>query len=272
MAYDWRTELPGISAVHAEDCPRRNGGACICGPLGYRAGIVDPDSGRRSLSPQFDSVAEAQAWQLDQHEAAAAASSVPETGSQLGAVIDDFLLAAENGSTRDRNGQPYPPERLRQLRGALSYVDSALGSTPIEDVRHRHVQAMLEQLRSSGVTNDRLTSIAAALRSLYAYAVQRDLVGFSPVVELDLPDPAQVTPPSWNGTPMVPTTSTPVPTTYDTLSGALAQMPAEQRAHEPTYGGGIPAAMPIERVMWWAVRVVVLLFALIALVLVAESV
>jgi hypothetical protein len=267
MAYDWRTELPGIFAVHADDCPRRNGGACICGPLGYRASIVDPDSGRRSLSPQFDTVAEAQSWQLDQHETAVAASTVPHDASQLGAVIDDFLLSAENGSARDRDGQPYAPERLRQLRGALSYVDSALGSTPIEDVRHRHVQAMLEQLRSSGVTNDRLTSIAASLRSLYAYAIQRDLVGFSPVVELDLPDPAQLAPSgTWNGTP------TPPPTAYDTLSTALAHGPEEQRAYEQNYGANVLAAMPAERLMWWAVRVVVLLFALIALVLVAESV
>jgi Phage integrase, N-terminal SAM-like domain len=198
---------------------------------------------------------------------------VPTDGSQLGAVIDEFLLAAEQGTARDRAGRPYPPERLRQLRGALSYVDSALGSTPIEDVRHRHVQAMLEQLRASGVTTDRLTSIAAALRSLYAYAIQRDFVGYSPVVELGLPSAEESFEPGYqpqfaerNG-----------PTAYDTLSGALASVPPVERQPPPRpyaeqgfseFGN----AMPIERVMWWAIRVVVLLFALIALVLVAESV
>jgi hypothetical protein len=279
MAYDWRTELPGIFARHADNCPRRNGGFCICGPLGYRASIVDPETGRRSLSPDFETVAEAQAWQRDQHEAAVASNGVPLNRSDLGAVIDEFLQAAEDGTARDRNGAPYPPERLRQLRGALSYVDSALGTTPLEDVRRRHVQAMLEQLRASGVTTDRLTSIVAALRSLYAYAIQRDLVGYSPVVELGLPELDQPEP----GDPSEPQRA-PSPAAFDTLSGALARMPQveEQPGSSPQYTGqqyAVPApaesqygAMPIERVMWWAVRVVVLLFALIALVLVAESV
>jgi hypothetical protein len=280
MPYDWRTELPGIFARHADNCPRRTGGFCICGPLGYRASIVEPETGRRSLSPDFETVAEAQAWQRDQHEAVVASNGVPVNRSDLGAVIDEFLQAAEDGSARDRSGAPYPPERLRQLRGALSYVDSALGSTPIEDVRRRHVQAMLEQLRGTGVTTDRLTSIAAALRSLYAYAIQRDLVGYSPVVELGLPEPDQ-----WEPTDPSDPQRSPTPGPYDTLTGVMAQMPqpAEHSSPNPQFPGRPPAepqyderqyvnAMPIERVMWWAVRVVVLLFALIALVLVAESV
>jgi hypothetical protein len=310
MAYDWRTELPGVFARHADDCPRRDGEPCICGPLGYRASIVDPDTGRRTLSPDFASVAEAQAWQRDQHEAALASSVVPSSSNELGAVIDDFLQEAEDGRARERNGGPYPPERLRQLRGALSYVDSALGSTPLEDVRRRHIQAMLEQLRASGVTADRLTSIASSLRSLYAYAIQRDLVGYSPVVELGLPEPDDFAP--RNG--FDPSGTQP---SYDTLSAAMARpQPEEQRPYTdystgqyptgqyptgqyPTgqypsgqYGamphgngqegtgqfayqngnGNVLNAMPVERIMWWAIRLIVLLFALIALVLVAESV
>jgi hypothetical protein len=261
MAYDWRTEVPGIFARHADNCPRRDGGFCICGPLGYRASVVDPETGRRSLSPEFETVAEAQAWQRDQHESAKASNGMPVNGAELGAVIDEFLQDAEDGRAHDRNGNSYPPERLRQLRGALSYVDSALGSTNIEDVRRRHVQAMVDQLQAAGVTSDRVTSITAALRSLYAYAIQRDLVGYSPVVELSLPAPDELEPRD-NGAVHA--------LTPDTLSGMLAQVP--QVAQEPEPQRYIPDAMPMERVMWWAVKVVVLLFALIALVLVAESV
>jgi hypothetical protein len=274
MPYDWRTELPGIFARHADGCPRRQGGFCVCGPLGYRASIVDPDTGRRSLSPDFDSVAEAQAWQRDQQEAARASNGIPVNGLELGAVIDEFLQAAEDGRARDRNGDSYTPDRLRQLRGALSYVDSALGSTSLEDVRRRHVQAMLDQLRAAGVTADRLTSIAASLRSLYGYAIQRDLVGYSPVVELALPEPDEFE-------PQLDPQATPQASGPDTLSGVMARMarfeeerapPVPPPAPAPAPAGYYPNAVPIERVMWWAVRVVVLLFALIALVLVAESV
>ncbi len=70
MPHDWRTELPGVFARHADTCPRRNGGVCVCGPLGYRAGVSDPETGERILSPAFERVADAQAWQRyqDDHE------------------------------------------------------------------------------------------------------------------------------------------------------------------------------------------------------------
>ncbi len=261
MAYDWKTEVPGVFARHADDCPRRDGGPCICGPLAYRASVVDPDTGRRSLSPEFETVAEAQAWQRDQHESVKASNGVPVSDAELGAVIDEFLQDAEDGRARDRNGNPYSPERLRQLRGSLSYVDSALGSTNLEDVRRRHVQAMVDQLRGAGVTTDRVTSITAALRSLYAYAIQRDLVGYSPVVELSLPEPDELEASDNGAGHALPT---------DTLNRVLAQPPRVEE--EPELQRNIPTAMPMEQVMWWAVKVVVLLFALIALVLVAESV
>jgi hypothetical protein len=261
MAYDWRTEVPGIFARHADDCPRRDGGLCICGPLGYRASVVDPESGRRSLSPEFETVAEAQAWQRDQHESVKASNGVPLNGAELGAVIDEFLQDAEDGRARDRNGNPYSPERLRQLRGSLSYVDSALGSANLEDIRRRHVQAMVDQLGSAGVTTDRVTSITAAMRSLYAYAIQRDLVGYSPVVELSLPGPDELEPSENGAVHGMPN---------DTLSGVVVR--AQRAEEEPELQGDTPTAMPMEQVMWWAVKVVVLLFALIALVLVAESV
>jgi hypothetical protein len=264
MAYDWRTEVPGIFARHADTCPRRDGGLCTCGPLGYRASVVDPETGRRTLSPEFETVAEAQGWQRDQHETVRASNGMPVSGAELGAVIDEFLQDAEDGRARDRSGKPYPPERLRQLRGALSYVDSALGSTDIEDVRRRHVQAMVDQLQAAGVTADRVSSITSAMRSLYAYAIQRDLVGYSPVVELSLPDPDEL---EQTGNGAVPEHAL----SGDTLSGVLVRPPgvAQEEADLDRYSQQV---MPMERVMWWAIKIVVLLFALIALVLVAESV
>jgi hypothetical protein len=262
MAYDWRTEVPGVFARHADACPRRDGGACICGPLGYRASVVDPETGRRTLSPEFATVAEAQAWQRDQHETAKTSNGMPVSGAELGAVIDEFLQDAEDGKARDRDGNPYSPERLRQLRGALSYVDSSLGSTEIEDVRRRHIQAMVDQLQSAGVTADRVTSITAAMRSLYAYAIQRDLVGYSPVVELSLPDPDEFEP-IGNGRAQHALPP-------DTLSNVIGRQRFQNEEVELDRLSA--TVMPMERVMWWAVKIVVLLFALIALVLVAESV
>jgi hypothetical protein len=314
------------------------------------------NTNRRSLSPMFETLPEALAWQRDQ--------VVSQNGSHpqvdrvdLGALIDEFLQAVEDGTARDPRGQPYTRESLRALRGALSYVDSELGPMAAQDVRRRHVQGLVTQLRTSGLAPARISAIVDAMNALYSYAIRRDLVGFSPVVELDLleseqpvhaasqtstetpgpwgmgvPWPAQPpgvdpwTPPPFDATadpggthpfpppPADPSTpppfATPGPWTpppfaapgapptqqfqypppgYPTGAYPAAGYPTPQPAPAPT--GGYPAA-PFttmfgtpgqapnadydstmqERWLWWTVRIVVIVFVLIALVLVAESV
>jgi hypothetical protein len=281
-------------------------------------------------------------------------------------LIDEFLQAVEDGLAGGRN----PRENVRALRGALSYVDSELGTMDIQDVRRRHIQALLDQLRSSGLADARIHSVVDALHALYAYALQRDLVGFSPVVELELPQsqngvahtengvysengvPHAYAPPDagarggtsgdlwtapppasdpWTPPPYSPPTAgdpwTPPPHTPPTVGDpwtpppytappfsqppfAVPPPPPQQHPYGPpgypsdgfappyqqttppywaadratgffssTLGAVPPPngqaqydATMQERWLWWTVRIVVIVFVLIALVLVAESV
>lgn len=77
MPYDLRTELVGILGRHADDCPAREGQACRCGPLGYHAGIWDWQEARWVLSPQFNRIDEARAWQREANRLADGADSHP---------------------------------------------------------------------------------------------------------------------------------------------------------------------------------------------------
>jgi hypothetical protein len=139
---------------------------------------------------------------------------------------------------------------------------------------------------------------------VYAFAVRRDLVGFSPVVELDLYDTERVPPsttgphpsfPPFHGTgpgspgtqpPFVPPVAgwTPPPfapqnypsggfvppqPTATNGSGPLSGMFAAPGPASPD--ANYDATMQ-ERWLWWTVRIIVIVFVLIALVLVAESV
>ena len=187
MAYDWNTELPGVFSRHADNCPVRDGGECTCGPLGYRASVREWDSNRRTISPTFENIQEAMAWQRDQTARQDAARGLAADRGELGALIDEFLQAAEDGMVRDGSGNPYTRDGVRALRGALSYVDSELGTMDVQDVRRRHIQSLLDQLLTAGLAPARINGVAAALDSLYGYAIQRELVGFSPVVSLRLP-------------------------------------------------------------------------------------
>jgi hypothetical protein len=382
VAYDWKTELLGVFSRHADSCPVRDGGECTCGPLGYRASVREWDSNRRTVSPTFETVHEALAWQRDQMAHQDASRGLAVERGELGALIDEFLQAAEDGMVRNGDGGPYSRDGVRALRGALSYVDSELGTMDVQDVRRRHVQALLDQLRGAGLAAARIRAVAHALDSVYGYAIQRELVGFSPVVALQLPEsengvayavpppaatssvpasegaavdaagpdpaeqaddvqaaeypapPAYPTPPpgpyatppgSWPwptppgayppppgpyatppGPYAAPPGAYPPPGPYATPPGAYPTPPGAYPTpppYPPPYTGyatpypapatppagqsgiasaifGAPAASPDadydstmqERWLWWTVRIVVIVFVLIALVLVAESV
>ena len=344
MTYDWKTELPGIFSRHTDNCPVRDGGECTCGPLGYRASIRDWETNRRTVSPMFETLPEALAWQQD--EVVSQNGSRPAVDrTELGALIDEFLQAAEDGMVRDPRGQRYAREGIRALRGALSYVDSELGPMAAQDVRRRHVQGLVTQLRGAGLAPERIVEVVNALSALYSYAIRRDLVGYSPVVELELPragqsvpqtvpppanaeapgswttgdpwtaPPPQVGPP-WTPPPFDAHTDPQTPPPYtapgngwpppyatygDPRTGTQFEMPGyatggftTPSAVPPTNGYGTapvstapfsamfgaPGTVPDanydatmqERWLWWTVRIIVIVFVLIALVLVAESV
>lgn len=328
MSYDWKTDIPGITSRHADQCPIGDGQECTCGPEGFRASTRDRFGNRSMASPTFGTVLEALMWQRDQ----VASHNEPQSAAArtvVGALIVDFLQAAGAGMAPDAHGQRYGPESLHALRGALSYVDSEFGAMAADEVRRYHVQGLVDQLRGAGVDGTRITAVVDALNQLYSYAIRRGVVGFSPVVELDLPVAgtgmpyvaAQTPPnfPSTNGHWM-----SPVPQTPWEPNGPYGQWPdprASQLLQTAAPGGFNPADQPgasgyssggfmppqtapppagingtgsgffsgpfdtprsapdanydatmQERWLWWTVRIIVIVFVLIALVLAAESV
>jgi hypothetical protein len=234
VPYDWRTEWPGVFARHADSCPVRSGGTCTCGPLGYRASVRDPRTGRRSLSPELRTLPDAQTWAYDQQIALLTAQQAGSTDGQLGSVIDDFLGAAESGLARDAAGIPYTGERLARLRSALGHVDAEIGTMPIEDVRRRHLQSLIDQLYASGLGIGQIGETVDALSSLYVYAVQRELVDFSPVVQLRSPGDGSATPPPVPHQTPMQTHQTPIPTPPQATT--VAWQPPNGY-EQPTYNG-----------------------------------
>jgi hypothetical protein len=215
-------------------------------------------------------------------------------------------------------------------------------------------------LNGSGVVPARVTSVTAALADLYTYAIRRELVGFSPVVELELPQttngvpkgvpvppqapvaapaptPVEAPPPNWTTGPLAapPQVGPPwTPHSFDAYGHPSGELPQPPQAappvppppfpppaypqgytgtypppYDPAYATSrqfTPPPTPVpygyesgsvtglfgqptqagnpgnpaasydatmqERWLWWTVRIVVIVFVLIALVLVAESV
>jgi hypothetical protein len=355
VAYDWTTdENPG----------RPRGSRPGVGDPGTNLRIVIPDRGsgrHRRLDdekqpPEFGSwwgaagskatVFGEQAGQQDPFDDSDAPTDPPVDRLVLGDLIDEFRQAAENGVALDLWGAPYQGEGLRTLKDALSRIDAELGEMSVHAVRRAHVQQLVSDLRSAGVAPARISALVDTLTALYSFAIRRDLVGFSPVVELDLRDtervspsmglqtgfpppnaagpgtpapfsppvegwaPPPVAPPSagWTPPPFSPPAAgwTPPPgvppgagwTPPPFSPPAAGWTPPPYAAQNYSSGGFVPPQQPFpngsgplsgmlrdptvsdgnydatmqERWLWWTVRIIVIVFVLIALVLVAESV
>jgi hypothetical protein len=63
VPYELRTDLLGVVVRHAGECPARDGRACRCGPLGFRAGVWDWDADRWVFGPLVSTAADAREWQ-----------------------------------------------------------------------------------------------------------------------------------------------------------------------------------------------------------------
>jgi hypothetical protein len=259
VAYSWRTKWPGIVAQHADHCPARDGADCTCGPIGYRANVEDPESGEPVLSPTLDTLAEARAWRHEQRQAFEAWSAAAEERPTVDAVGEELLAAAARGSARDRYGRRFDPEGLRGLRWALTgHVHEEIGTMAIAEVRTRHVQALVDRLDAGGLSQRRVDGIVHALQTLFAYAEERELVHGSPAEALALPGDEAL----HAGAGLA--TTGPVPAAE--VATAPVAAPAAVSPATPTVG------MLPEQVIWTCLKAVTLMFVLIALVLVAESV
>ncbi|HEX6715395.1 MAG TPA: hypothetical protein VF066_18530 [Thermoleophilaceae bacterium] len=174
-------------ARHDSNCQLRFGGECTCEQVTYRASAKGPDQHSRLLSPELGSAIEARDWLRDQRARLTAAIAVAAEGPSVATVIQEFLAAAERGEARDRSGAEYTRTRLSQIRGGLAYVEAEIGELPLQAVRRRHVQGLVDELHGAGLSSERIIETVSSFRDLFIYAIQRDLVDFNPIVQLRLP-------------------------------------------------------------------------------------
>jgi len=106
------------------------------------------------------------------------------SNEELGSVIADFLDGARAGVVRSPGGSPYTSAQLRELRGALTHVTSELGDRDVAELRSRDVRGLVAELGDAGLSPERTAAIVDALRSVYAYAMERGMVTTSPLVGL----------------------------------------------------------------------------------------
>jgi hypothetical protein len=206
----------------------------------------------------------------------------------VSAAVDEFVESAEAGRALNRSGRPYKPSALRDLRGILEYhVAQDLGDLPLRDVRREHVQALVDRLGADGLSESRIRSVISALRALYGYAIERAHVEFNPADGLVMPQADEPAPAGerdatstwsdrlgepwqnqlrWEDQPR--RQDEPLredrPVREDRPPSARGKPARDRETHQPM------ALLP-ERMLSLAMRAVFVLFVLIALVSVFES-
>ena len=104
-------------------------------------------------------------------------------------VIGELLDAVRRGSARDRYGRSFTRAAARELDWCLrGYVTEGLGGMELTDVRRRDVEALIYGLGDAGISRRRLRAVAKSVRALYDYAAERDLVRHNPAERVALPD------------------------------------------------------------------------------------
>ena len=207
----------------------------------------------------------------------------------VAAAVEEFVDAAQSGEAVNRSGRSYRPSALRDLRGILEYhVVADLGHLPLRAVRRAHVQTFVNRLGAEHLSESRIRSVVSALRALYGYAIEKGYAEFNPADALVMPQPGMPIEPGpepqldriWDDSP----TSEYRPPRWPTCDEPPRP---ERREREPSHADRRdreprrserrerPAYEPIapfpERLLSLAVRTVFVLFAVVAVFSILES-
>lgn len=184
---DKRTRWPGVIVRHQARCPAHKGGRCRCQP-GYVARVWDPKRRRPMHSPTFRSPSEALAWKRDTHRAVKRGRTIPVCRVTVAQATEQFLLAIKNGAALSKRGRPYKRSAVSALESALKgRIQDELGSLLLDEVRRGDVQVLVDEMVGAGLSGQRVRNVVNALRSLYRYAIARELAQNVPTANILLP-------------------------------------------------------------------------------------
>jgi site-specific recombinase XerD len=101
---------------------------------------------------------------------------------------DRFIAAMYDGTALSKKGKRYSKSSCRSLENTLrDRIAEELGSVPMDDVRRGQVQTLVDEMVAEKLSGSRVRNVVNALRSLYAYAIPRDLAQDSPIANILLP-------------------------------------------------------------------------------------
>jgi hypothetical protein len=167
MGRDTTTRWAGVFARHQKRCAKetRPESKCTC----RRTRRYTNPTAARNAKQELERM-------LDRGEA-------PERSVlRLGEAVERFVRAVESGVALNKRGRRYKPRAVEDLKGALEgrVVEGIGRQKRLSDVRRRDCQKLCDELVEEGLSGSRVRTIVNAIRSLYRWAQDRELVAPDP--------------------------------------------------------------------------------------------
>ncbi len=186
MPKDTKTRYQGVYARHRIDCAVEQDGTCDCSPS-YWGRVWDRVDTKHRKTKMVRTIAEARSARTDL-QATVRAGRVPASNSmRVSTAIEAYLAAIDAGRALNKHGRQYKPSAVRDLQGALErYVRPAFGGKRLADVRRGDVQRLIDSITPEK-SGSRVRTVVNAIRSLYGWAQDRELVDHDPASRVRLP-------------------------------------------------------------------------------------
>lgn len=186
MPKDTKTRYQGVYARHKTVCTIDIDGACSCIPSYY--GTVWDAAVAKKHKTAFVSTPRAANTLRSDLKIQMASGRGPVTRSmRFKAAVSAFLEAIGDGRALNKHGRRYKASAIRDLKGALEgHAVPALGGRRLADLRRRDVQTLVDELAVK-LSGSRVRTVVNALRSLYAWAEDREYVDHDPAARVRLP-------------------------------------------------------------------------------------
>ncbi|MBS1676001.1 MAG: tyrosine-type recombinase/integrase [Actinobacteria bacterium] len=195
---DTTTRYEGVFARHQLCCAKAldRERRCTCTPS-YYGKVWDPALGRYRVTERRPGVLEAKAMRDDllrqvrdgtvsEPERKAEKEEEPESPT-FAAGHTEFIAQCKAGVARTKKGKRYTPKSIKSLDSGLKRVPSEIRERLMSAVTRGELQKMVDGFIREGLSSERIATIVNAVRSLYRWAIKRDLVNENPAAPVDIP-------------------------------------------------------------------------------------
>ena len=175
----------GIRPRHRSGCATADGARCNCRPA-WEASI---GSGRTAkIRRTFPSLAAARSWRADALSKFHRGEVTTDQSRKVREAATELIDGMRAGTVRTRSGDEYKPSAIRSYDEALRvHILPTIGALRLSELRHRHVQMIVDQLHADGKSASTIRNAIMPLRVICRRAIRHGEVSANPCTNLDLP-------------------------------------------------------------------------------------